>query len=323
MRSRAASLQSAITGNPSIPLSGNFYNAIDAVRDPTSGNIVCRTTLTNPTNPYVLGCTPINIFGQNNWNPAAKGCAFGNAIQDTKLTQKVAAVNVRGDLFQLPGGPFAVAFGGEYRVEDVSGTADPISSELRFYTSPGSGISGPAMNVKEGYVEVGAPILAEVPFAHTLSLNGAYRYTDYFTSGGVSTWKVGLVWEPIRQVRFRVTHSRDIRAPNFVELYNPTLSSFQNVFDPLDGGQQFLVSTRSGGNPDLQPEKAGTFTAGLVISPTSNLRLSVDYYDITLNGAISTVRAQTIVTGEIRSNRGRQQPRGHERIARISPVRPA
>jgi outer membrane receptor protein involved in Fe transport len=287
----------AITGNPAIPLSGNFYNAVDAVRDPSTGNIVCRTTLTNPTNPYVQGCVPINIFGQGNWNPAAKSYAFGNAVQDTKLTQNVAALNLRGDLFHLPGGPFAVAFGAEYRVEDVSGTADPVSSQLRFYTSPGSGISGPAIKVKEGYIEVGAPILADVPFAHTLSLNGAYRYTDYSTSGGVSTWKVGAVWEPVRQLRLRVTRSRDIRAPNFFELYNPTVSSFQNVFDPLNGGQQFLVSTRSGGNPDLQPEKADTFTAGVVISPIGNLRLSLDYYDITLYGAISTVGAQTIVTG--------------------------
>jgi outer membrane receptor protein involved in Fe transport len=286
----------AITGNPAIPLSGNFYNAVDAVRDAT-GNIVCRATLTNPSNPYVQGCIPINIFGQNNWDPAAKGYSFGNAIQDTKLTQNVAALNVQGDLFDLPGGPLALAVGGEYRVEDVSGTADPISSELRFYTSPGSGISGPAIKVKEGYVELGAPILADVPFAHTLSLNGAYRYTDYSTSGGVSTWKVGAVWEPIRQLRFRVTRSRDIRAPNFFELYNPTVSSFQNVFDPENGGQQFLVSTRSGGNPNLKPEKADTFTAGVVISPIGSLRLSLDYYDITLNGAISTVGAQTIVTG--------------------------
>lgn len=287
----------AITGNAAIPLSGNFYNAVDAVRDPATGNIVCRATLTNPTNPYVQGCMPINIFGQNNWDPSAKSYAFGNAIQDTKLTQHVAALNIEGDLFQLPGGPLALAFGGEYRVEDVEGTADPISSQLRFYTSPGTGITGPAIKVKEGYVEIGAPVLADVPFAHSLSLNGAYRYTDYSTSGSVSTWKVGAVWEPVRELRFRVTRSRDIRAPNFFELYNPTVSSFQNVFDPRNGGQQFLVSTLSGGNPNLEPEKADTFTAGVVVSPTRSLRVSIDYYDITLNGAITTVGAQTILTG--------------------------
>jgi outer membrane receptor protein involved in Fe transport len=290
----------AITGNGT-PFSGNISNATDAVDQGrfltgvANGNIVCRATLTAPTNPFVQGCVPLNIFGQNRWNPAARAYSFGDAVQDTKLTQQVAALNLQADLFTLPGGEFSLASGFEYRVEEVAGTADAISSSLRFFTSPGAAISGPAIKVKEAYLEAAAPIVRGLPFAYSLSLNGAVRVTDYSTTGSSTTWKVGGVWEPAEFLRLRATRSRDIRAPNFFELYNPISSVFQFLADPLNGNAQTLVPSRSGGNPALNPEVADTFSAGIVLSPTRNLRLAVDYYVIKLDGAVSTLGGQVIV----------------------------
>ena len=63
------------------------------------------------------------------------------------------------------------------------------------------------------------PVLKDAPFAQELSLNAAARYTDYSTSGGVSTWKVGASWIPVDSLRFRATRSRDIRAPTLNELF--------------------------------------------------------------------------------------------------------
>lgn len=276
-------------------INDNFTRAVDAVRA-GDGSIVCRSTLTDPSNPLVQGCAPLNLFGQNNFSAAAKAYSYGTAQQNTKLTQHVAAATFRGDLFEGWAGPVPVAFGAEYRVEDAEGTADPVSTALRFYTSPGSGITGPATKVKEAFAEAALPLARDLPFIQSLEINGAVRLTDYSTSGTVTTWKVGGVWEVSSLLRLRATRSRDIRAPNFFELYSPPSSSFQRIDDPRFGGASALVPIIVGGNDQLRPETADTFTAGIVLSPMDGLRIAADYYDINLEGAISTLGGGTIVT---------------------------
>jgi iron complex outermembrane receptor protein len=181
----------------------------------------------------------------------------------------------------------------------AQGTADPISTALRFYTSPGAAISG-KINVKEGFVEAGLPLAKDVAFARELAINGAVRVTDYSTSGTVWSWKAGATYEPINALRFRVTRSRDIRAPNIFELYGPQQSSFSSVVDPLNNGSQGLPQVINGGNRNLTPEIAKTWTIGGVLQPDfwglNRLRFSVDYYDIQLKGAIAALTAPVIVS---------------------------
>jgi outer membrane receptor protein involved in Fe transport len=272
-------------------ISDNFGRAIDAVRDPSSGQIVCRSTLTNPGN----GCSPLNIFGEGNASAASLAYAFGTTKQDTHLTQQVVALNLSGDLFQLPAGSVSLATGAEYRVEDVTGTADAISRAGRFVTSPGFAINGPAIKVKEAYAELAVPVLRDVAFAKAVDLNGAVRVTDYSTSGSVTSWKGGVTWELSDLLRLRLTRSRDIRAPNFFELYTPTNNSFQLLSNPYLGGANSLTVVDLGGNPNLRPEIANTLTAGFVLSPMRGLRMSLDYYDIKLDGAIASLGGQTLI----------------------------
>src|SRR5690606_26058970 len=147
------------------------------------------------------------------------------------------------------------------------------------------------VDVWEGFVE------AVLPVSDTAELNGAIRLTDYSTSGTVTTWKIGADWEPTDWLRLRATRSRDIRAPNIFELFGSPQSSFQSILDP-ETGAQVLSSVLLGGNTALQPETADTWTAGVVLQPDLGpgaLRLSVDYYDIELDGAVSTLGAQVIV----------------------------
>ncbi|BBC71134.1 conserved hypothetical protein [Altererythrobacter sp. B11] len=277
-----------------------FFWAVDAVDEgrlltgSANGNIVCRQVALG--NPAAAGCRPLNLFGENNFDPAARDYAYGTVRQDTTLKRQVAAANISGDLFNLPGGAFGFATGVEYRVEDADGTTDPDSAANNFYTSPGAAISGSAIKVKEGYVELAAPLLADRPFASLLELNGAVRVTDYSTSGTEYTWKVGGTWEPVPGLRFRATRSRDIRAPNFFELYNPTVASFQFLIDPQDPtGASSLTSVALSGNAGLRPERADTLTAGVVVSPFAGFNLALDYYDIRLDDVISTLGGQTIL----------------------------
>ncbi|WP_206599120.1 TonB-dependent receptor plug domain-containing protein [Sphingomonas turrisvirgatae] len=278
-------------------INDNFTRAVDAVRAP-NGSVVCRINAdANPANDDPA-CSPLNLFGQYRFSPAAKAYTYGLATQDTTISQHVAAATLSGNLAELWAGPLSFAVGGEYRNDRAFGTADPISTALRFYTSPGAPIDG-EIDVKEGFVELGLPLARGLTLLHSLDVNGAVRVTDYSTSGSVTTWKVGATWEPARQLRLRVTRSRDIRAPNVFELYGPRQTSFQTISDPTRGNASVLPLSILGGNADLKPEVADTFTAGVVFQPDflglDRLRVSVDYYDIDLQGAISTLGSQLIV----------------------------
>ncbi|KRA84516.1 TonB-dependent receptor plug domain-containing protein [Altererythrobacter sp. Root672] len=282
-------------------INSRVRKAIDAVDDGVGG-IVCRVNAdANPANDDPA-CEPLNPFGNGSPSAAARNYVTGTAMQDTTLTQHVAALTLRGDLVDLWAGPLAVAGGVEYRRDGVSTLTDPISAANDFFTSPGGGIVGGTqhLEVKEGFVEMALPLARDLPFAYSAELNGALRVTDYSTSGQVETWKIGANWQPFEFLRFRGTRSRDIRAPNLFELYGAPQSSFQTVDDPANGGARGLYPTLLSGNPALVPEIANTWTAGAVVTAglgsAGKLRFSADWFDIALDGAISTLGAQTIVS---------------------------
>jgi len=271
-------------------INSNMSFALDAVIDPATGAPVCRAVLLG--NPAAAGCQPLNIFGNGSPSRAAIDYVTGTAIQQTELTQHVAALAVQGDVAELWAGPLSIASGIEYRKDMAQGSADPISTALDFYTSPGAPIDG-EVEVWEGFLE------ALLPVFDGAELNGAVRVTDYSTSGTVTTWKVGADWTPLEWLRLRGTRSRDIRAPNVFELFGPAQTSFQSILDPQTGAQ-VLSSVLLGGNSELVPEEADTWTAGVVLQPQlgpGTFRASVDYYDIDLGRAVSTLGAQVIVTG--------------------------
>jgi iron complex outermembrane recepter protein len=260
--------------------------AADAVVNPANGQVVCRSTLTNPNN----GCVPVNLFGLNRYSDAAKAYLYGTGTYGLDFTQHVAAANVQGDLFETWAGVVPLAAGVEYRSSQVRTSGDPITTTSGFYVSNSSLVNG-TIDVAEGYLETSVPLLREKPGARTLELNGALRYTDYNTSGDVTTWKYGVVYEPLSWLRARATKSRDIRAPNTDELYRGLTTGFQTI----DG---ILTPTTSGGNRSLVPEEADTLTLGLAVrgeGAFDGLRFSVDYYDIDVADAIATLTGQLLV----------------------------
>lgn len=281
-------------------INSRMGRAIDSVR--VNGVAVCRVNADNITTNDDPACRPLNPFGVGRSDPAAVAYVTGTVQQDTTLSQHVAAVSVTGDLIELWAGPLAIATGLEYRKDGVNSIIDAISAANDFYTSPGGGIVGNrrSLNVKEGFFEAALPLARDLPFAHSAGLNGAVRVTDYSNSGTVTTWKIGGDWEPVEFLRLRGTRSRDIRAPNLFELYGAPQSSFQTVDDPVNGGARGLYPTLLSGNANLAPEIADTWTAGAVVTArmggAGTLRLSADWFDISLAGAISTLGAQTIVT---------------------------
>jgi len=272
-----------------------FPLAVDAVRN-GAGDIVCRINADSNPNNDNAACIPVNLFGINQWDPKAKGFFYGTGWQTSTIEQHVAAANLRGNLFSTWAGPVPIAVGVEYRKDSIRGDADPISLANGWYVGNGSAVSG-SVNVKEAYAEVAVPLAKDLPFAQSLELNGAVRLTDYSTSGSVTTWKAGITYDPVEWLRVRATRSRDIRAPNLLELFGSTSSVSSRVVDR--DGVQYLPRVFTGGNDALQPEIADSWTAGVVLSPRgrllNGLRISADYYDIKIKDAISQVGAQTIV----------------------------
>lgn len=274
-----------------------FWNlAVDAVVNPANGQIVCRSTLTSPNNPLAAGCVPINIFGPNAASASdPKALAYVNRSDFNAVLyrQHAAGLNLRGEPFSTWAGPVSIAFGGEYRKESEKLTAGPLSTASRFAIGNAVPFSG-EFDVKEGYLEALVPLARDISFLHSLDLNGAVRYADYSNAGGQWTWKVGGVYEPIDGLRFRVTRSRDLRAPAIYELFSP--GSFTNTALTVNGKTAVIPQNRTIGNPDLDPEVANTLTIGTVVEPRAipGLHISVDYFKIDLRGAIDSLSAANI-----------------------------
>jgi iron complex outermembrane receptor protein len=271
----------------------NFSRAIDAVRDPATGRVVCRSTLTDPTN----GCVPLNIFGIGVADPAAIRYVQGVATQDLRLTQDVAAISVSGDLFNNWAGAVSSAMGAEYRKEEITGTADPISLVNGFFTGNYKPTVGD-YDVKEAFFEVVAPLARDLPALKVLDFNGAVRYTDYSLSGDVTTWKLGLTYTPVDDLRLRAVRSRDIRAPNVGELFQAGQTQRNDVVDTTRPNRPTLsISRVTSGNTALTPEIADTVSFGLVYSPSwlPQFSASIDYYSIDITDAIATLGNQEIV----------------------------
>jgi len=283
-------------------IKANFPLAVDAVDEGlattgvANGNIVCRSTLANPNN----GCIPLDIFGPfasrpDTVSPPGLDYVFGTSRAVLDMTQKVMAVSVSGEPFSTWAGPVSFAVGAEYREESAEQTVDPISQAGGFALGNPRALSG-KFNVKEGFAEAVVPLAHDQPLLRALDLNGAIRYTDYSTSGSVVTWKLGANWEPVEGVRLRATRSRDIRAPNILELFSSSVQSTAGVLDPVTNTSPVLQSF-SLGNPDLRPEVADTTSVGAVVRPAfaPGLAFSVDYYRINVKDAIATLSLQDIV----------------------------
>lgn len=292
------------SSNNVVPL--KMRNAIDAVRN-AAGSIVCAINADAITTNDDAACAPFNAFGRNRFSSAAKAYVTADGFQTTNRTEHIVAANLQGELFNTWAGPVSIAGGGEYRTDTLSGDADAISRQNGFFVLNGQAFAG-KVSVTEGYVEAVVPLAKDLPFAKTLELNGAARRTHYSRSSpgtadssvNATTWKIGAVWAPVDELRFRLTRSRDIRAPNIAELFGPQTLGGTALSDPALGGRQAAPRVQSGSNAALVPEIADTWTAGVVFRPDvsflRNFQLSVDYYDIKVDQAIGTVGAVTIVT---------------------------
>jgi len=302
----------------------HLYAAADAVK--VGGQIVCRST-TLGLDP---GCTPIDLFGvgsiaQNTPNaiPYVERYDQGDSV----FHQTSFDANLRGDLgntWKLDEDPISVALGVTYRRYDVSRTVDDLSNTvtsctgLRGCPTALDGLQGgyqsynPAplhgsVSATEAFAELGIPIVKDLPFIKSLSLDLAGRMTDYSTSGVVYSNKIGLDYQLNDELRFRATHSQDIRAPSLTDLFSTGTTATNQANYPASGTLlpagsipvSIPTAGLSVGNPALKPESAQTVTLGAVYAPAwlEGFQGSVDYYSIGIGGALATIGGQNAIDG--------------------------
>uniref|UniRef100_B0T8Z3 TonB-dependent receptor plug n=1 Tax=Caulobacter sp. (strain K31) TaxID=366602 RepID=B0T8Z3_CAUSK len=259
---------------------------------PAGAPVICASSVANPSD----GCLPVDLLGSN-ITPAVLSKYFKDERQTRKITQNDVMVNFRGTLFSLPAGPIQAAFGAEYRRDSVSGDVDALTAAGRFAAPQVTALPEVVQKVTEGYAEANIPLLADLPFAKSLSVDVTGRLTHYSGFGSARPWKIGLEYQPNDQILVRVTRSADIRAPSAAESNPNTVQTFLPLNDPFSGSNH-LIGAPAGGNPNLELESAKTNTAGIVLKPNflPGFHASVDWYDITVKNAIDAVTAPNILS---------------------------
>jgi iron complex outermembrane recepter protein len=282
------------SNNRNVVHNARHARAIDSIRGP-NGSIVCRVNAdTNPANDDPA-CVPYNAMGIGVNSEAALNYVRGVSHGHLKLSQDVAALSMNGEPFELWAGPVSLAVGLEHRREEVTGVPNP-DDEINSWFAGNYHASFGKFNVTEGFVETVVPLAKDAAWAEAFDLNAAARFTDYSTSGYVTTWKVGATYTPFTDLRFRATRSRDIRAPNLGELFNFGRVNTGTLLDPRNG-QTLSIFTTTSGNVNLKPEIANTTGVGAVYAPSflPGFTASVDFYNIKISGAITSLGAQQYV----------------------------
>ncbi len=270
------------------------------------------------------GCLPYRVFVPGGVTPEAAAALAGTSLNDTQTQTTQVTGFITGDVGL--GSPWAngenisVVVGGEWREDTYAFTADSDSQAGNF-----AGAGGPALpvsgkiSVEELFAEAAVPVFRDMGFMKGMDLELAYRLSDYNFAGRAETFKVGFTSD-FGLVRARGGYNRAIRAPGTNALFaSPQIALFAGT-DPCAGATPRFTAAQcantgvaparygqiaansagqynqfTGGNLDLRPEKADTYTLGFVVTPIENLRVAVDYYDIKIEDTISTVGAQTIL----------------------------
>lgn len=277
----------------------NLAKAYDAVVHPTTGAAVCSVTLTNPADP----CVPYNPFGIGVNTPAAVNYVQGNGVIQQRMnhmSQNAAAFSIDGTPFSLWAGEVSIAAGAEWRREWLGRSWVDSSSLAGQWWAGNSRPSRGTFNVKEAFVETVVPLARDLPLARNVDLQAAVRLEDYSTAGTVTAWKVGTTWKLIDSLTLRGSLSHDIRAPNLIELFSSGTASAPYILDPWQPeipSPGYGISLLNVGNPDLRPEKADSWGAGLVFQPQSlpGFGASVDYWDTDMTDAIGTALGQQAI----------------------------
>jgi outer membrane receptor protein involved in Fe transport len=262
-------------------------------------------------------CIPYLVFTYQGVTPEAANSLEGTAVATSNTDMDVFRAYVTGDSgWGLPAGNIMTAAGYERRKVSYERIADEVYEQSAL-TGGGDRTQslGGGYSVDELFFEAKIPLLADRRLSRDMVLDLAYRWSDYSTSGANSTYRLGLDWQIVDWLRLRTGYNRAVRTPNIGELYTPqkiggfwgtdlcegpepvytfeqcarsgvTAEQYGNI---IAAPEDLPLQALWGGNPDLDPEEADTFTLGLVFEAGFDMRFSLDYWDIQIDGVIENM----------------------------------
>jgi iron complex outermembrane receptor protein len=250
----------------------------------------------------------LNPFGKQ--DAAGKtyldGTALRGQVQNGKTRNTGIDAKASRELMDLAGGKLAVAVGAELRREEADFYVNrDIAGQAASSGLSGSQSTDGARTIKAIFGEINLPLIKD------LEVQFAARYDDYSDVGSTTNPKLGVRYQPTKQVLLRGSASTGFRAPTLFEKNAPRSKNDTNnsYNDPVlcPGGvlssnpianplrdcdlQQFKLQ---GGNPNLSPEKSKTFSVGMVIEPVQQATLAVDYWNIRLKDKINALPEEAI-----------------------------
>ncbi|HEY4070670.1 MAG TPA: TonB-dependent receptor [Sphingomicrobium sp.] len=283
-------------------------------------------------------CAPYNVFVEGGVTQAALDYlqvpAFATGNVDETIAHGDMTFNGGDYGLQTPWSDAGIGLnvGLEYRKEQLNSNQDleNTSGDLSGGSGTVPSVHG-QFDVREFFGELQIPII-EHSFIDELSVTGGYRHSTYHVSGNsksTDTYKIEARFAPIRDVRFRGSYNRAVRAPNIVELFQPQRSFLSGSIDPCSGPNPTATQAecansgvtaaqygsidpspakqyngQGGGNPNLNPETADTLTAGVILQPrfVPGLALTADWFDIKVKDVIGTIPWNTILDTCVSSN---------------------
>jgi iron complex outermembrane receptor protein len=308
--------------------------ALDVIN--VGGVPTCRSVV-NGIDP---NCVPYDIFGTGTVTQAAldylqtPGFSRGNTQETVATASVTAELGEHGVQSPWADSGVAINVGAEYRKERLEFSTDQAFSTGDLAGQGGAtiGVNG-QFDVKELFTEVQIPLISDRPFFEQLEFRAGYRYSKYDVANNsfsTDTYKFEAEWAPVRDIRFRGSYNRAVRAPNIVELFSaqavgldgstdpcagvldnnpatvsPTATAQQCVLAGVSAAQYGFISDNPaeqyngllGGNPNLSPETADSWTVGVVLQPRflPRFALTVDGFDIKVKNTIGTVGADVIL----------------------------
>ncbi|ANK12986.1 TonB-dependent receptor [Erythrobacter neustonensis] len=279
-------------------------------------------------------CQPLNVFGRGVASQAALDYIIEDFVTTSTQEQTVYNANFGGGLFDLWGaGPLALNIGYEHRDEAASFIPSDFQQAGRGRSVAIVPVTG-KYNLDEVFGEAVLPLISPDNnfFLHSAQLFGRGRYSDNSINGGQFSYTVGGTIAPVEDIQFRGNYTQSFRSPGITELFLPQVNTFATVpdlcqdaaiglgavpdirrrnctafrnafpntnFAVPDPASQATVPARSGGNPNLENERATSFTYGVIFQPRFIPRLAItaDYVSIRLKGPISSLTVPTIVSG--------------------------
>jgi outer membrane receptor protein involved in Fe transport len=307
-------------------------NALTVVNGPNGP--ICRVNADADISNDDAACVPYNIFQPGGVTQAALGYVSTPGFQQGETNEQILSGAITGDLgvygVKMPWASdgLGIAVGAEYRRE-----SSELRTDIAFQTGDLAGQGGAtigttgAFDVREMFMEARLPIAQDKVGAQVLSAEVGYRYSDYSLGFNTDTYKFGMDWAPVEDVRLRASYQRAVRAPNIQELFRAQVVQLDGSTDPcavdnpgvdtpqasaaacaltgVTAAQYGQIVTNpagqynglTGGNPDLQPEESDTYSYGFVLTPRflQGFSFAVDYFDIKVDGLVGGVGADLAI----------------------------